>query len=190
MCLHSGMGNNNWLKQSLLWENKRPGSVASEGQTRWHSKHLNSHWLPGRRRAPSTSRSSPGSDRFTQPLGLGARMIFRSHLPSLSLQSHLFTLQRHGVSLTPVLCALTASNWRENAVLCQWLHIPPLNHCTVPLIHVTWANVHAGKPCPPLPHVWELWHGGPVLVGLLCWSRKSWWSSALFTWLAYLPFLG
>lgn len=89
MCLHSRMGNNNWLKQSLLWENKRPGSVASEGQAWWHSKHLNSHWLPGRR-PMSTSRSSPGRDRFTQLPGQGVRMLFRSHLLPLGLQSHLF----------------------------------------------------------------------------------------------------
>lgn len=144
MCLQSRMGNNNWLKQSLLWENKRPGDVASEGQAWWHSKHLNSHWLLGRWQALSTSRSSPGGDRFTQPLGLGVRMLFRSHLPPLGLQSHLFPLQCNGISLTPALHALTAWNQRENAVLCQGLCIPPLNNCTVALINVTWAEVHVG----------------------------------------------
>lgn len=113
MCLHSRMGNNNWLKQSLLWENKRPAGVVSEGQAWWHSKYLNSHWLLGRQRALSTSWSLPGRDRFTQPLGLGVRMLFHSHLPLLGLQSHLFPLQCHSITLTPVPLSLTAWNQRE-----------------------------------------------------------------------------
>lgn len=156
MCLHSRMGNNNWLKQSLLWENKRPGSVASEGQAWWHSKHLNSHWLLGRWRSLSTSRSSPGGDRFTQSLGLGVRMLFLPHLPLLGLQSHLFPLYCHTLWL---LCSVLAAwNQRENAVLCcQRLYVPPpLNNCAVPdSLHMSWCVAcmqgnHA-HPC----HAWE-----------------------------------
>ena len=173
MYLHSRMGNNNWLKQSLLWENKRPGGVASEGQAWWHSKHLNSHWLLGRQWMQSTSQSLPGKDRFTQLLWLGMRMLFCSHLPPLGLQSHLLPLQCHAISPTPALRALTAWNQRENAVLCHGLHIPPaLNNCSVTLISVTWADVHVGELWPLLPCMWELWHHGPVIVGLLCLSGK------------------
>lgn len=74
--------------------------------------------------------------------------------PSTGLQSHLFPLRWHSISLTLALCALTAWNQTENAVLCQGLHIPPpWNNGAVALINVTWAEVCAGELCPPLPCV-------------------------------------
>lgn len=145
MCLHSRMGNNNWLKQSLLWENKRPAGVGSEGQAWWHSKYLNSHWLLGRQRALSSSRSSSGGDRFTQPLGLG--MLLHSHLPLLGLQSHLFPLQCHRISLTAVLLVLTARNQREMQFCardCLVLLWP------IALWSWSWADERVGGLCPAL----------------------------------------
>lgn len=130
MCLHSTMGNNNWLKQSLLWENKRPGSVACEGQAWWHSKHLNSHWLLGRRPL-STSRSSPGRDRFTQPPGRGWGCFFA---PTSFRWVCKVIYFHYMFSLAPLLGMSAAWNQREKALLCfQWLCIPPpSNNCAGP----------------------------------------------------------
>lgn len=104
MCLHSRMGNNNWLKQSLLWENKRTGHVASEGQAWWHSEHLNSHWLLG----SGGCRARPGAVLT----GTDLRGCWgwdedasRAHLPPLALHSRLFPLRCRGTSGCRAPCA-------------------------------------------------------------------------------------
>lgn len=91
------MGNNNWLKQSLLWENKRAGHVASEGQAWWHSEHLNSHWLPGSGgcRAPPGALLTGTDLRGRWGWGEDASP---SQLPLPALRSRLFPLRCHGSS--------------------------------------------------------------------------------------------
>lgn len=174
MCLHSRMGNNNWLKQSLLWENKRPGSVAAEGQAWWHSKHLNSHWLLGRWRVLSTSWSLPGRDRFMQLLGLGVRMLFHSHLLPLGLQSHLFPLQCCGISLTPVLHVLTAWNQKRQCSSVPGTVYSSSSehlHCGPDECLMRWCACRGTMPTPAMGmRAMALW---PSSCRTHCWSGKQ-----------------
>lgn len=185
MCLHCRMGNNNWLKQSLLWENKRAGHVASEGQAWWHSKHLNSHWLPG----SGGCRAPPGA--LLTGTDLRGRWGWdedasHSHLPLPALRARLFPLRCHGSSDS---CAPCGNCKKAERKMRFWTRLrvpPPWHHCTVALTNVTAAAVHTGDPCWPLSYLWQLKHRGQALVGILFWSEKWQWSSDLFTcWFAF-----
>lgn len=180
MCLHSRMGNNNWLKQSLLWENKRSGRVASEGQAWWHSEHLNSHWLLG----SGGCRAPPGAVvTGTDLRGCRGRdeADSRSHLPPRALQGRLFLLRCRGISDCCAPCANGTKAERKTPFCARPSVPPPWSHCTTALTNVTGAAVHAGDPCPPLSYLGELQHCGQALVGILCWTGKWHWSSDLFT---------
>lgn len=182
MCLHSRMGNNNWLKQSLLWENKRAGRVAAEGQVWWHRKHLNSPWLPG----SGGCRAPPGS--LLTGTDLRGRWGWdedapRSRPPLLPLPSRLFPLRCRGISDSCAPCG-NCSKAERKMRFCRVP--PPWNHCSGALTNVTGAAGHLGDPCPPLSYLWGHQHRGQALVGILCWSDNE---AQIYS-LACLPFLG
>lgn len=143
MCLQSRMGNNNWLKQSLLWENKRSGRVASEGQAWWHSQHLNSLWLLGSGGCPA-----PPGALLT---GTDLRGCWgRDEDAGAPAESF--------ISITvPRLLWLLRSAWKmrqseRRTRFCARACVPlPWNHCTTALTDVTGAAVHPGDPQSPRP---------------------------------------